>query len=387
MSGNGLTRVYALSPDAQQALIMAGHAGTSACWLNENNGNWATTTYYKSMPSAASLRNYSNSVGSRLDTLQWRPMLAPEKYPSYSSGKKSVAFRHNFPRSDRDAYRMFEASPMVNAEVTDVAIECIRSLHLGSEQTGAPEMISVAYTAAPYSYLKNGNGQLELEDTYLRLDAQIGRLLDAVDSAVGAGNAVILLSSTGYYRDNTVPDSKFRIPTGEFSAKRAKSLLNSYLTAQFGNGDYIDAFVDGHLYLNHKLLEEKKLDVGEIALTSRRFLCRMSGVEDAVTLDEILSSSSPHNLMLRNVIDPKHGGDVIVFTAPGWKLIDDIEYPAVEKSMSQLPVLTPAFIVAPGLTASEINTTVDATALAPTVAGLLHIRSPNGAVSRPLNLR
>lgn len=386
MSGNGLTRVYAFSPDAQQSIIMAGHAGTSACWINESNGNWATTTYYKAFPSAVSLRNYNNSLSSRLDTIVWRPMLSAEKYPSYTRGKKSADFRHSFPRSTRDVYRMYEASPMVNAEVTDVAIDCIRSLKLGSESTGAPEMISVGYTAAPYPYSSGENRNKEIEDTYLRLDAQIGRLLDAADQAVGAGNAVIVLTSTGYYKENSEPDAKFHIPTGEFSAKRAKSLLNSYFAAQYGNGDYVKGFVNGHLYLNHNLLDEKKLNVSDIAGAARQFLCRMSGIRDAVTIDDILTSATPRNQMLRNIIDPKHSGDVIIFTAPGWKLVDDIEYPPVEKYMSETPVLTPAFIVAPGLGSREIGSTVDATALAPTIAGLLHIRSPNGAVSKPINL-
>ena len=44
--------------------------------------------------------------------------------------------------------------------------------------------------------------------------------------------------------------------------------------------------------------------------------------------------------------------------------------------------MTPAFIMGPGVNARTIDSPVDATTLSPTVAGILRIRSPNGARSR-----
>ncbi|MDE7437763.1 MAG: alkaline phosphatase family protein [Muribaculaceae bacterium] len=385
MDGLGLSAVYSFAADPQMAIVMAGHSGTSACWLNNHTGNWATTTYYKALPTPVSTRNYSSSVASRLDTMQWKPSIPIEKFPGLPEQKKIYPFRHTFPRSDKAVYEQFAASPMGNAEVTDIAIECLRQLKIGSN-TNAVDMLNVGYTLAPYRYVSDGDYRPELTDAYLRLDSQLGRLFDAIDQYVGRDKAVIWLSSTGYYDDAVIEDKKYRIPGGEFSLKRAKSLLNSYLSAQHGNADYVEAFNGSHLYFDHKVIDDKKLNIQDVVSDARSFLTRMSGVADAFTFYDILSPSTPEEERLRLSLDPKTGGDIYVSFNPGWTIVNDIDYPVVTKSVRETPVLTPAFIVGPGVAPKTIDASVDATAIAPTVSSILRIRSPNGAVSKPLLL-
>ena len=47
----------------------------------------------------------------------------------------------------------------------------------------------------------------------------------------------------------------------------------------------------------------------------------------------------------------------------------------------------PAFIIAPGVKPQKITSPIDAALLAPTVARILRIRSPNGARMMPLSLK
>lgn len=386
MDGLGLSAIYSFAADPQMAIAMAGHAGTAACWINNSTGNWATTTYYKGLPAPLSTRNYSASVASRLDTMQWKPSIPISKFPGLPEQKKIYPFRHTFPRSDKAAYEKFVASPMGNVEVTDMAIECLRQLKIGSN-TNAVDMLNVGYTLAPYHYVNDGDYRPELTDAYLRLDKQLGRLFEAVDKYVGKDNAIIWLCSTGYYDDAVIEDKKYRIPGGEFSMKRAKSLLNSYLSAQHGNADYVVAFTDNHLYLDHRVLDDKQLDIKNVVEDVRSFLTKMSGVSDAFTFYDILSPSTPEEEQLRLSLDPKTGGDIYVSFNPGWTIVNDIDYPTVTKSVRETPVLTPAFIVGHDIAPRHIDSTVDATAIAPTISSILRIRSPNGAVSKPLLLR
>lgn len=385
ISQNGLAAIYSFAADPQQSIIMSGHAGTSACWINNTTGNWATTTYYKSLPAPVSSRNYSTPLSSRIDTMQWKPSIDLKNFPGVPAQKKLYPFRYTFPRSDRDVYNRFSASPLGNKEVTDVAIECIKQLKIGSNPN-AIDMLNVAYTVEPFKYSADNDPLVETTDAYLRLDSQIGRLLEAVDKYVGAGNAIIWLSSTGYCDEAVVEDKKYRVPGGDFSMKRAKSLLNSYLSALHGSADYVSAFRDNQLYLDHKILEEKKLDISAVMADARAFLTKMSGIADAFTLHDILSPSTSVEESIRLGMDPKTGGDIIIEYSPGWNVVNDIEYPATTKSVRQSSVLTPAFIVAPGLVAQKISTPVNAVTLAPTVSGLLRIRSPNGSQEKPLAL-
>lgn len=385
VDGLALSQIYSFAADPQTAIIMTGHAGSGACWINENTGNWATTTYYRNLPSPISARNYSSPLASRLDTMQWKPSIPIDRFPGLPQQKKIYPFRYTFPRSDREVYSRFSASPMGNAEVTDVAIDCLRQLKIGGNEN-ALDMLNLGYTLAPYKYVTDGDFRAELTDAYLRLDAQLGRLFEAIDKYVGAANAVVWLSSTGYFDDAVVEDKKYRIPGGEFSIKRAESLLNSYLSALHGNADYVEAFRNSHLYLNHKILEEKKLDVSDVVADARSFLTKMSGVSDAFTLYDILSPSTPEEESMRLSLDPKTGGDIIVTFNPGWTVVDETSYPSTRQPVRQTPVLSPAFIMAPGVAPQKIAAQVDATALAPTISGILRIRAPNGAVSKPLLL-
>lgn len=386
IDGGGLGAVYSFAANPQQSVIMAGHAGTCGAWINPNNGNWATTTYYKPMPAFLSARNYSNSIRQRIDTMQWKPSMPIDKFPGLPAQKKLYPFRHTFPRSDKDVYLRFSSSPQGNAEVTDVAIECLRNMRLGANGN-TTDMLNIGYSLAPYKYVNDGDYRAELTDSYLRLDKDLTRLFEAIDKYVGPGKAVVFLTSTGYYDDAVIDDKKYRIPGGEFSMKRAKSLLNSYLSARHGNAGYVDAFKDGHIYFDHRVLEEKNLDVNDVMVDARAFLAKMSGVADVYTLSDILAPNTPEEERMRLSVDPKRGGDMFVTFNPGWTVTDDIDFPVQSRPVRESAVVTPAFIYGPGIEAETIDTPVDATSIAPTVAGVMRIRSPNGSHSKPLMLK
>ena len=82
-------------------------------------------------------------------------------------------------------------------------------------------------------------------------------------------------------------------------------------------------------------------------------------------------------------------GDVIVQIIPGWELLDDFNYPvnAAKGTVSQhAATLAPAYLLIPGAEPAVVTATVDARAIAPTVARQMHIRSPNGASQAPLHV-
>lgn len=362
VDSEGKTSVYSVAADPQQAVILSGHAAKGAYWINNSSGNWAGTSYYGSIPASVSNRNMRRPLAQRVDTMQWR--------------------KYKFSRQDRDVYKKFIASPLVNTEITDVAIDIINDLNLGTKP-GETDMINVAYTLAPYKY-STDNSRAELEDAYLSLDRQIARLIDAVDRRVGADNSIIWITSTGYYNDALPVEDRYRIPGGEFSAKRAKSLLNSYLTARFGSAGYVSAIRNGQVYFDRHAIESMRLDPSTVIKEARAFLVKMDGVAEAFTIDEILSPATPDLEALRLATDPRRAGDITVRFAPGWKVAYDEQIPVVYDYAHESAVMTPAFVRAPGLEPQVISTPVKAVQIAPTIAGMLHIRSPNGAKYRPI---
>lgn len=386
LDGSGSALIYSLGADAQQAVIMAGHSGTAAYWLNPNSGKWSTSSYYKDNVSLMADHSGRHGVDARIDTMQWRPALPADKYKDLPAAKAEYPFRHMFSRSDREIFNRFTETPLANRELTDLAIDYIERLKLG-QRGGGVDMLNIAYTAAPYSHTRDGDARFELQDTYLRLDSDLSRLMTAIDNSVGLDNTLIYVASTGYATPPLRPAGEgLRLPGGRFSAKRAVSLLNAYLSARYGNGDYVKGYHDGHFYLSEGDALTGRISRSEMATEAALFLAKMAGIADAYTQMSILTAGEGDASRMRDAVDFKTAGDVIVTFMPGWTVTDDTVYPETEKTYDSTAVATPAFLLGGGVEPTTISTPVDAAAIAPTVTQILRIRSPNGARCRPLFL-
>lgn len=381
IDNNGIGCVYAIAPDAQQAILLAGHAANGAFWINDENGKWASSTFYKEFPAAVQTKNFTNPLSARIDTLRWSPLLDINKYPDIPLHRTFYPFKYTF--SGADKFKKFKSSALVNSEVTSVAIDCINDLRLG--RRAAVDMLNIAYTAAPYEYSEDEDRRIELQDEYLRLDRELERLFTTIDKAVGK-NAFIFVTSTGYFDNTFATDPRFNIPSGEFSSKKAVSLLNMYLMAVYGNGNWVNGYFNQKIFLNEKLAKEKNIPIEEIREKSGNFLRKMAGVNEAYTFDEILNNPISEELVkLHKSVYSQTAGDVYLDIAPGWTIVDDLNTSCnSSKQVRSNAVNTPIFIIAPDVAPQKISTPVDATLLAPTVARLLRIRSPNAAEGMPL---
>lgn len=131
----------------------------------------------------------------------------------------------------------------------------------------------------------------------------------------------------------------------------------------------------------------------DIRRESAEFLSRMSGVSDVYTIDDILARRAGDNpSALQRNISPNHAGDLLVMVNPGWEVTDGEEYSVQGETQTQLPVVrwqastSPVYILSPQIDATEIVERIDARAIAPTVARILRIRSPNAASLPAVNL-
>lgn len=95
----GLGRVYAVAPDAQQSIISAGHAANCAFWINDRNGKWATTTYYRDVPAYVEQFNYVRSLSARIDTLSWTPVYTPDRYTAIPYRRMIFLLNELFPET------------------------------------------------------------------------------------------------------------------------------------------------------------------------------------------------------------------------------------------------------------------------------------------------
>lgn len=135
----------------------------------------------------------------------------------------------------------------------------------------------------------------------MRLDLELAELITMLEKKVGAGRFLLVVTSTGYTDDEITDFSKYRIPTGTFSVTRASALLNMYLMAVYGQGQYVETEFGSQLFLNQKLIEDKQLNLSDVLTRAQAFLIQMAGVKDVYTSQRLaLSAGETEIRRLRN---------------------------------------------------------------------------------------
>lgn len=390
ISDGGLGQVHSIAADPQVALLLAGHAGNSGFWISDINGKWVSSNHYRETPTPIARRNVGLTLSSRLDTMAWEPSISLDRYPDLPEYKKLYPFRHTFPSRDTDRFKIFKTSAMSNREIASTAADYIASLSLGKR--GVTDMISIGVDVSPYLYGREADNRIETMDALLRLDCDIASIMAAVEKGPGMNNTLFFVAGTPAPSGGKRDEEKWNIPTGQFSPRKAVSLLNMYLMAIHGNGDWVSGYHNGFFYLNRNLIKERGMSDTDLRRESAEFLSRMSGVSDVYTLDDILArrAGDDPNALHRN-ISVNHAGDLLVMVNPGWEVTDGDEYETGDDT-AQLPVVrwqastSPVYILSPELSSTEIVERVDARAIAPTLARVLRIRSPNAASVSPLPL-
>lgn len=379
IESNGAGRIYSIAPTSHSAISAAGHAGNGAFWINDMTANWCSSTYYKEMPQAVKNRNYQNSLSLRLDSMEWTPLLNLSLYPGVTQEQMRKPFCVSFSKKDIQRVRRFITSPLANTEVTDLAIEILNETQLGT--TTNTDMLAVAYT------IPTTLDRPQIIDTYLRLDRDIARLLNEIERVSGAGKATMMLAGTPTAQGSPADDKKWNIPSGLYSVKRALSLLGIQLMAVHGNGEWILGYHNRHFFLNRTLIKDKGLNLQDFRREVADFLGRMAGICNVTTIDDIIASRFGDNPQaIKRNTSLTHAGDVIIEINPGWQIVDDGSGKA-SGTQRHTAADIPAFFLAPEMKRLQIDTPVDARALAPTITKLLLIRAPNGASISPLNIR
>ena len=152
-------------------------------------------------------------------------------------------------------------------------------------------------------------------------------------------------------------------------------LLNVFLGAQFGKGDYVEGVYGPQLYLNLRAIERMKLDKLDVISRTVEFLKSVDGVEDVFTIYRLGGMLSPEMQYVKNGYNPSSSGDVWLRLMPGWRISTDVD--SESNMIYRTPVMFPIIIYGCGVKSEVIETMTPANILAAEMARILHIRRPN----------
>lgn len=376
----GKALVYAIAPYRDAAVLSAGHAADCALWIDDVYGDWCSSIYYlQNVPSWLKAYNDHYSPGRKISNATWEPTNdISGAYNFYLQTENEKPFKHKF--SGYQRFSNYKQSALVNSDVTGMALQCITTAGLGSDRV--TDLLCLTYYAGSYAHQSMTESQMELQDTYVRLDQELNTLIENTTRNIGAENVLFVITSTGYSEIEPADYNRFRIPTGTLYMSRTANLMNIYLGAIWGQDNYVETIFRNQIFLNHKLLETKKISIGEATGRAQEIIAMMSGVRNVYTSLQLLTSQSPQLEKIRNAFNPQRCGDIIIEAAPGWKVLneDTQESEMAVASYTQFPII----IFGAGTQAEHIQTPVTTDRIAPTIARSIRIRAPNACSSEPL---
>ena len=347
----GEALVYAIAPTRDAAIISAGHSANGAFWINPETGKWCSTTYYKDFP--AWLNDFNAQQGPDLRVKD---------------------------KDKLNRYRRLVTTPTVNDEVNRLTEELLAKSDINKDDV--TDFLSLTYYAGTYQHQPLQTVEHEMQTVYMGIDHCIEQLLDMLERKVGMSHVLLCISSTGF-TDPVYSDlSPYNIPTGEFYLNRCATLLNMFLMATFGEGEYVEHYYDQQIFLNHKLIADKHLDMADLQQKASEFLMQFSGVNEVYSANRLLLAPyTERTERSRNGYHRKRSGDLVIEVLPGWQIIDEQKAEKQVVSVAEPP--TPIIILHPTFKAETIAIPVVAERIAPTIANAIHIRAPNGCSLLP----
>jgi hypothetical protein len=324
---NMQSRVVSISRKDRSAMMMGGHLA-QAYWYESATGNLVTSSYYRDSLPQWLIDFNARNLPQELLSMPWETLLPLESYTesiSDANAYESVypdqnepVFPHNLPVriSDHDANPgLLSSTPLSDTFLTEAVFAAIDGEQLG--QRGTTDLLALSYSTSDSIGHAYGPASVEMQDTYLRLDQNIARLLRRLDEQVGAGEYLVFLTSDHgavhvpqYLVDGGVPGGYLN-PVETFGA------LVAYLESHYGE-NLLQGQSNFELFLNHQRMDELGLDHADVQRRVARFMMSMAGVAGALTADALANTQFTQGIpqIVQNGYHRKRSGDVLIWLDP-----------------------------------------------------------------------
>ena len=377
-------RSVTVAADAESAIILGGTDPSEVWWIDDLGATWTTSTKY-----AASLPKWVNSYNR---TALWRkklsqPWVLSKSDDKYINEKSVVAKPHGYKLTSEEKSRGVRSSDLrelkysylCNDVVAEFAKEAIVYNRLGGDDR--VDVLNVCFLAPRKIAGRYGLHSREMEDMYYRLDEALADFVKFASAQAG-GKILFVLTTDGGCSE--VLDQE-RV----FNATQAQFLVNSFLSATYGKGDWVLGSDGTNLWLSHTQVFAKGLDLAAVQRQAAGFALQFRGVSHAVTASELASGGYDEGVKaaLQDGFYPKRSADLMLVLMPGWGVAYNED--EVPKMTSWQPYASHrrSFVALSGYGVEEgrrVSERVDVRSVVVTLAEKIGVESPMGADSEPL---
>ncbi len=376
------------------AVLPAGHTANAAYWFRgKSEGNWVTSSFYmENLPKWVNDYNGSRKVDQYKKTWSTLKPISSylesgddvNEYEGLFNGEKVAAFPHEILNywGANEQYDILKATPYGNSLIVDFSLLAIDNEALGKDEI--TDFLTVSFSSTDYVGHKYGVNSKEIQDTYLRLDKDLERLLVALDEKVGEGEYTVFLTADhgaidvpAYLMDN-------KIPAGYVSFEEMKKELKAYVKFNFGTEDIIKNVSNNQIFLDYKLMQNLELNPKNIQETLAQELLNFDAIDKVYTAYQMWQNQYTHGIpyILQNGYNVKRSGDVLFVLKPGF--INYHKTGSTHGSPMYYDTHVPLLFFGKGIKKGNTLERTEIPDIAPTIASLLGVAFPNGVTGEPI---
>lgn len=387
-------KVIGIAMKDRGAVLPAGHSANAAYWFVGNNeGNWVTSDYYMTqLPKWVQDFNKSDAVEKYLGN--WNTLYDINTYtesgPDLNNfergfkGKETATFPYDLKKlsKENDNLEILKLSPFGNSITTDFALATIKGEALGKDNV--TDFLTISYSSTDYLGHNFGVDAKEIQDTYLRLDLDIERILNYLDKEVGVGNYTVFL--TADHAAVHVPAflESLKIPSGYFDKKAFRTQLDAFLLKKYAASDLVEYIASFEIFLNRARISQLNLNLQEVQQSIVDEIIAYDFIDRAYSAHTMHNNAFDHGLevLLQNGYHQKRSGDVLVsFNAA---VIEYSRKGTTHGSGYMYDTHVPLLFYGKGIKTGSTFQKTNIIDIAPTISALLGISFPNASTGVPL---
>ena len=371
----GESKVIGVSIKDRSAILPAGHMADGAYWYDDHANAWVTSSYYRGeLPEWAKKVNLEQPAA-RYAGMKWLPFDAKgDSAKPFCSMTKDTGVRF---------CGSIEATPWGNEMIEEFAERALEGENLGHH--ASPDVLAVSFSSNDYVGHAVGPDDPAVRDISIRTDRLLGKLFDAVERRVGAGNTLVIL--TADHGVAPVPEVNVarKMPGGRLNVAELTAKITDALAQRFGAGMWLLASSGGMLYFNQDLIRAQKLDPAEVELAAAEASLEQHHIARVYTRSQLVDGAVQHDDISRafglGFFGPR-SGDLFVLQEPYYLFeATGTSHGTPYDYDNHVPVI----FLGPGIKPGKYSTRIAVNDIAPTLAEILNVEQPSGSIGRILS--
>lgn len=397
LATNYRSKIISVSLKDRASILPGGHTADGAYWFDAETGNFITSTYYrKDLPGWLKQFN-DRQLAKHYLSQDWETLYPTESYKNSTADNNS--YENPFPGADTptmpvttsklmdsEGLGLIRNTPYGNTLTIDLALAAIDGERLGNR--GETDMLAVSLSSTDYIGHQFGTYAIETEDTYLRLDRDIARLLAALDQKIGKGEYLLFLTADHAAAHNFKFLTDKGIPAGGWDIRKTKAALNSHLKAEFKTDcNLVSGLLNYQIFLDNEKIDSLGISKENVVAAAIDYIKRGEGVYCAVEQENAGTATLPSPIKDRivNGYYPGRSGEIQIIMQPGWYGLESEATGGTDHGVwHPYDTHVPLIFFGSGINPGATFTPVEITDIAATVCALLHIQMPDGCLGKPV---